>query len=93
VSERFLRRNLTAPLIVGRAVVVGDDSGFVHFLSREDGSALTRVLTDGSPVIASPVLAGGTLVVVTRSGGILASSLSKCWTLFNETCFGPRRPP
>ena len=70
VSERFLRRNLTAPLVVGRAVVVGDDSGFVHFLSREDGAALTRVLTDGSPVIASPVLAGGTLVVVTRSGGI-----------------------
>lgn len=70
ISERFLRRNLTAPLVVGRSVAVGDDSGFVHFVSREDGSALTRVTTDGSAVIAAPVLAGGTLVVVTRNGGI-----------------------
>jgi len=32
----------------GRAVVVGDDGGLLHFLSREDGSALTRASTDGS---------------------------------------------
>lgn len=70
VSERLRYRNLTAPLVVGRSVVVGDDTGLVHWLSREDGSALTRVATDGSAVIAAPVLAGGTLVVVTRSGGI-----------------------
>ncbi|MEO8119692.1 MAG: PQQ-binding-like beta-propeller repeat protein, partial [Rhodoferax sp.] len=37
---------------------------------REDGSALTRVSTDGSAIVAAPVLAGGTLVVVTRSGGV-----------------------
>lgn len=70
VSERLRYRNLTAPLVVGRSVVVGDDTGLIHWLSREDGSALTRVATDGSAVIAAPVLAGGTLVVVTRSGGI-----------------------
>lgn len=70
VSERLRYRTLTAPLVVGRSVVVGDDSGLVHWLSREDGSVLTRVATDGSAVIAAPVLAGGTLVVVTRSGGI-----------------------
>lgn len=70
VIDRFLRRTLTAPLVVGRSVVVGDEVGLIHFLSREDGSALTRVATDGSAVIAAPVLAGGTLVVVTRSGGI-----------------------
>ena len=69
-SDRFLRRTLTAPLVVGRSVALGDDAGLIHFLSREDGSALTRVATDGSAVIATPVLAGGTLVVVTRSGGI-----------------------
>ena len=70
VSERLRYRNLTAPLVIGRSVVVGDDTGLVHFLSREDGSALTRIATDGSAVIAAPVLAGGTLVVVTRSGGV-----------------------
>jgi hypothetical protein len=42
----------------------------VHFLSREDGSLLNRVPTDGSPIAAAPVVAGNTLVVVTRNGGV-----------------------
>lgn len=70
VSERLRHRNLTAPLVVGRSVAVGDETGLLHLLSREDGSALTRVATDGSAVVSSPVLASGTLVVVTRNGGI-----------------------
>lgn len=70
VSERLRYRSLTAPLVLGRSVAVGDDSGLVHLLSREDGSPLTRVTTDGSAIVAAPVLAGGTLVVVTRQGGI-----------------------
>jgi outer membrane protein assembly factor BamB len=70
VSERLRYRNLTAPLVVGRSIAVGDDAGLVHLLSREDGSALTRVATDGSAVVAAPVLAAGTLVVVTRNGGV-----------------------
>lgn len=69
-SERLRYRSLTAPLVVGRSIAVGDDAGLVHWLSREDGSALTRVATDGSAVVAAPVLAAGALVVVTRSGGI-----------------------
>jgi len=56
--------------VVGRSIAVGDDAGLVHLLSREDGSALTRVATDGTAVVAAPVLAAGTLVIVTRSGGI-----------------------
>ncbi len=70
VSERLRYRSLTAPLVVGRSVAVGDDTGMVHLLSRDDGSALTRVATDGSAVVSAPVLAAGTLVVVTRNGGI-----------------------
>lgn len=70
VSELLRFRNLTAPLVVGRSVAVGDGTGLVHWLSREDGTALTRMATDGSAVVSAPVLAAGTLVVVTRSGGI-----------------------
>lgn len=70
-SDRLLYRGLTAPLVVGsRSVVVGDSTGFVHFLAREDGSLLNRVATDGSAIAAAPVLAGNTLVVVTRNGGV-----------------------
>lgn len=70
VSERLRYRGLTAPQVVGRSIVIGDSTGLVHLLSRADGSALTRVATDGSPVISAPVLAGNTLVVVTRRGGV-----------------------
>ena len=69
-SERLRYRGLTAPLLAGRSVVIGDATGFIHLLSREDGSLLNRLSTDGSPISAAPVLAGNTLIAVTRSGGI-----------------------
>ncbi len=69
-SERLKYRHLSAPLVLGRSIVVGDDSGMVHWLSREDGAPLTRMPTDGSPLAAAPVVASGTLVVVTRNGGV-----------------------
>ena len=63
-------RSLTAPLVVGRSLAIGDFAGLVHLLSREDGSLLNRLTTDGSAIAAAPVLAGNTLVAVTRNGGI-----------------------
>ncbi|MFM8610490.1 MAG: outer membrane protein assembly factor BamB [Burkholderiaceae bacterium] len=69
-SERLRWRQLSGPLALGRSVVVGDANGFVHLMSREDGSPLNRLTTDGSAVVATPVVAGQTLVVVTRSGGV-----------------------
>ena len=56
--------------MLGRSVIVGDSTGLVHLLSREDGSPLNRLTTDGSGIAATPVVAGDTLVVVTRSGGV-----------------------
>lgn len=71
VSERLKFRGLTAPLVVGRSVAVGDSTGLLHLLSREDGSPMNRISTDGSAIATAPVLAAGdTLVVVTRAGGI-----------------------
>ncbi len=70
VAEGLRYRSLTAPLVIGRSIAVGDELGLVHLLSRDDGAALTRLTTDGSPVAAAPVLANGTLVVVTRNGGV-----------------------
>lgn len=69
-TDRLRNRNLTAPLVVGRSVAVGDFAGFIHLLSREDGSLLNRLPTDGSAVVAAPVIAGNTVVAVTRNGGV-----------------------
>ena len=63
-------RGLSAPLVVGRSVAVGDFAGFIHLLSRDNGSLLNRLNTDGSAIAAAPVLVGNTLVAVTRNGAV-----------------------
>ncbi|MGJ7510971.1 outer membrane protein assembly factor BamB [Variovorax sp. GT1P44] len=63
-------RVLTAPLAVGRSLIIGDSTGILHILSRDDGSPLNRLTPDGSAIVATPVLAGNTVVVVTRNGGV-----------------------
>ena len=55
---------------IGARTAFSDFAGFIHLLSREDGSVLNRLLTDGSAVAAAPVLAGNTVVAVTRNGGV-----------------------
>lgn len=70
MSDRLRYRSLSSPLVAGRSVVVGDSLGNLYLLSREDGSLLNRLTTDGSGVSANPVLSGKTMVVVTRSGGV-----------------------
>jgi outer membrane protein assembly factor BamB len=69
-SERLKYRGLTAPLAIGRTVAVGDATGLVHFLSRQDCSLMNRMSTDGSAIAAAPVVVGNTLVVVTEKGGV-----------------------
>jgi outer membrane protein assembly factor BamB len=69
-TDRLLHRGLSTPLALGRSVVVGDGFGFVHLLSREDGTLLNRLSTDGSAIGSAPVAAGSTLIVVTQNGGV-----------------------
>jgi outer membrane assembly lipoprotein YfgL len=71
-NDKLLHRGVGTPLALGRSVIVGDEFGFVHLLSREDGTLLTRLATDGSPVAAAPTAAANSLIVVTRNGGVFA---------------------
>lgn len=65
-------RGLSAPVSFGRAVVVGDRQGYLHFLSREDGAMVARLSTDGSAVSATPLVAGSNLIVQTQDGKLMA---------------------
>jgi len=69
-SDRLRYHDLTRPLVIGRSLAMGDEAGWVHLMSRSDGSLLTRLATDGSAVVGAPVQAAGTLVAVTRKGGV-----------------------
>lgn len=69
-SDLLRFRQLSGPLLVGRSIVVGDDSGNVHLLSREDGGVMNRMPTDGSALASAPVLVANTMVVMTSKGAV-----------------------
>ncbi len=69
-NDKLKNRELGVPFILGHAAVLGDYQGYVHFLSRDDGTLVARMKTDGSAITAAPVLAGETLVVQTRDGDL-----------------------
>jgi outer membrane assembly lipoprotein YfgL len=70
--EKLLYRDLTAPLGVGKAFVIGDVEGMVHWLSRETGDVVLRMPTDGTAIRVTPAASGLTLLVVTSAGGLFA---------------------
>ena len=72
-QDKLAARGVSGPLAFGRYVVVGDYQGYVHVLSREDGSFAARIATDGSAIGAAPAaLTPDSFVVQTRNGGIFA---------------------
>ncbi len=71
-NEKLLYRGLSGAQTVGPSVVFGDSEGQVHFLSAANGELQLRLPTDGKPVIGAPVLAEGTLLVLTKGGGLFA---------------------
>ena len=70
--EKLLYRNLSAPLAVGKAFVLGDLEGMVHWFARDTGEAVLRLPTDGFPIKVAPVASELTLLVVTSEGGLFA---------------------
>lgn len=75
-QDKLAGRNVSAPLVVGRYVVVGDLEGYVHLLSREDGAFAARIATDGSAISAPPLALDLTsFLVQTRNGGVYAITI------------------
>jgi hypothetical protein len=70
-SEKLRFRGLSSPVLFAGMVVVGDSEGFLHFLSVQDGSLLSRAATDGSAIALAPVVANETLVAVTSRGVVI----------------------
>ena len=71
-SDKLLHHDLSAPMTLPKAVVFGSSEGLLHFLSRETGATVLRLPTDGSPLAVAPVMQAGTMLVVTRNGGLFA---------------------
>ena len=74
-QDKLFGRRISGPAAVGKHVVVGDYQGYVHFLSRDDGSFAARIATDGSAIIAQPIALNDGVLVQTRNGGVFAITI------------------
>lgn len=71
-QDQLLNRRLSAPLVTGRFLVVGDIEGWVHVLSRDTGSLVGRVRADNSPIPHAPIAIPGGFVVQSQDGVVVA---------------------
>ncbi len=71
-QTRLLRRNITAPVILGDTVLVGDFEGYVHWLSREDGRFVSRERISKRAIRSKPLVHGDIVYITSSDGRITA---------------------
>jgi len=72
-QEALIRRGLTAPVIDQDALVVADFEGYLHWIDRDSGALLARVVTKKKARITNaPVVADGVVYVQTDAGQVYA---------------------
>ena len=70
-QTRLLRRKVTAPVVVGDQVVVGDFEGYVHWISRDDGRFVARTKISDSAIRSKPVVKNGLLYILANDGELI----------------------
>lgn len=78
-QQQLLRyRGLTAPVIFGNDLVVGDREGYLHWCSQVDGRLLARTLVHiNASIIANPAVECRFVCALTREDGLSA------WTTYS----------
>ena len=71
-QSNLQHRKLTAPVVQGDYVFVGDFEGYLHVLSASDGHLVARIRAGDEPIQVTPVAAGNSVYVYDTSGEITA---------------------
>ncbi len=69
-------RQLSAPAIAQDYIIVGDDDGYLHWISIKEGSLVARVLVDSKGIIATPVVKDDIVYVLGKGGKVAAYTIS-----------------
>ena len=72
VQKKLAYRFLSAPVLIGKNVVVADLAGYLHFLSIQDGHLTSRIKVASKGIRAKPIVRGNTIYVNTNDGHIVA---------------------
>lgn len=76
-NEQLRNRQLSAPLALTQAIVVGDLKGYVHFLAPDDGALLARVEVGDGAIVARPQRWADGIVVQTVGGTVALLSFGR----------------
>ncbi|MGE6108503.1 outer membrane protein assembly factor BamB [Aeromonas sobria] len=71
-NTQLENRSVTAPVIFGDYVVVGDVEGYLYWLDRSDGTIQAMQQLDSSGLYAAPLVDDETLYVQSRDGKLYA---------------------
>ncbi len=69
---QLANRILSAPVVQGDSIAVGDGEGFVHWLAQQDGRFIARVSTAAAGISAPPAVYGNRLYVLNNAGLLTA---------------------
>lgn len=74
-NDQLSMRDIAAPLVLEKLVVVGDYAGYLHGLNREDGSMAARIKLDSGAIQAESLPLDNGLLVQTRGGELYSLSI------------------
>jgi len=74
-QENLLRRNLSGPEAFEDYVVVGDLDGYLHIMSKEDGSLVGQERVTGAAIKVTPLVVDNVLYVLAQNGTLTAFTL------------------
>ena len=68
----LMRRGLSAPVVHGGAVVVGDFDGYLHWMDRDTGRFVARARPGKERIATTPIVSGDRLFVIDDGGEVAA---------------------
>lgn len=71
-QNKLRRRGLTAPVMDGDVLMVGDFEGYVHWLDKATGEIVARHKTDGERITNAATVDDGRTFIQTDSGKLIA---------------------
>jgi outer membrane protein assembly factor BamB len=74
-QDKFLYRQLSAPVVQDNAVLVGDFNGYIHALSKQDGRIIGRANLAKKPIHTSPMSTNATAYIIDASGRLASYSV------------------
>ena len=76
INNKLENRLVTAPVLVGGHVVVGDSQGYLYWIDLDTGNFVSKQLIDSSGFSIAPIALPGGCLVLTKNGSLKKIAIS-----------------